>query len=181
MPVFVWVYLPEGMSVAVRTNACSYCRFARACRHTCELCLCVFCPPAADWLERRPPSVWSHRSASAMLLSPNKATLAQSCLPPKHDPGMMKLCALPNCQGSFTPWYLVPLPLLLLLFLGCSRLTFCYRLSHSQPVVYLSIQPPDFTTPFDVINQSSTAREKEREWEKIWNVSKEWPTKDLHL
>lgn len=114
-----------------------------------------------------------------MLLSPNKATLAQSCLPPKHDPGIMKLCALPNCQGSFTPWYLVPLPLLL--FLGCSRLTFCYRLSHSQPVVYLSIQPPDFTTPFDVINQSSTAREKEREWEKIWNVSKEWPTKDLHL
>lgn len=87
--------------------------------HECMLSVrvCVFCPPTVDWLEIMPlarthcvclvTSLW----LSPMFLFSNKATFAQSCLPSKHEPRMMKLCALPNCKASFTPWYLLPFPL----------------------------------------------------------------------
>lgn len=140
----------------------------------------VFCPPTVDWLDRRllarPHCVFGHIILPVRFLFSNKATLAQSCLPPKHEPRMMKLCAPPNCKASFTPWYLLPSPLPLALALlsrslppGCSRLTLCYRLSHSKPVSYLSIQPSDFTTPFVVINQSSAAGERGRNPERCQN------------
>lgn len=166
---------------------CAYCGCVFLCE--CMLFVCVFSPHTVDWLDRmllaRPAvclviSLW----LPVMFLSSNKAILPQSCLPPKHEPRMMKLCALPNSKASFTPWYLLPSLLSLTLVLlshslpsGCSRLTLCYRLSHFQSVSYLPIQPSDFPTPFVVINQSSASRERE----KLWKVSKQWPTKDLHL
>lgn len=164
---------------------CIYCSFAQTycgCVFLREwmLVVCVFSCPTVDWLDRMllamPPCVFGHITLSVMLLFSNKATVAQSCLPPKHEPRMMKLCALPNCKASFTPWYLHPSPFALALELlscslspGCSGLTFCYRLSHSQPVSYLSIRPSDFTNPFVVINQSSAARERVRKPERCQN------------
>lgn len=168
MNVFAWVseYLPEDMSLAV-------CRSVfvgvSSCLSTGCLCMYVFCPPTIDWSERcwRGPAVYLLTSfwLSAVFLCSNKATLR---LPPNREPRMMKLCARPDREASFTPvWSLQFLLTLTLAALSCSltpnrrRLTLCHRLSHSPPASYLSIQPSDFTTPFVVINQSLAPRERD--------------------
>lgn len=179
----------DGLGVSVSVH-CSFasaycgCMFLRE----CTLFARVFSLPTVDWLDRmllgRCRCVFGHITLTVCVcvcvLFANKATW---CLPSKHEPRMMKLCALPNCKASFTPWYLLSsaLPLTVALLSrslppGCSRLTLYYRLSHPKPVISPS-NPTDFTTLFVVINQSTAAREGE----KPLKLSKQWPSKVVHL
>lgn len=175
-----------------RMCVCVHCRFVSAycgCAflHECLLFVRLFSPPTVDWLNRllsvrlRRVSLVTSLEMSERLLVAHKATW---CFASRRKLQMMKRCALPNRKASFTPWYLLSSRLLLPPALlscsfppGCSRLTLYYRLSHSKPVSYLSIQPV-LTAVFVVINQNIAARKGRGKPSKL---SKQVPPKGLQL
>lgn len=190
MHVFVWVfeYLPDNMSLAVCGRGCVHVLyFSMFLLWVCIFACCVFlCPPREDWLDKtlpvRPCPLYM---AASLWLSDvslfKRNNISTVMLASRRDPRMMKLCALPNCKAFFIPWYPLSflLPLAFLLQAAEDWLSATDWVILGQSVI--STSSPQISPLLLMSSIKARLPKRAREKGKLWKVSKEWPTKELHL